>query len=540
MFYNFILFLFTISILFFTITSDPLKICESMYYSPQDLANIKRKTPYLSSATDLWTTDGIAICTAKNIQINPQIISDGAGGAIITWVDFSKNESSFSDIYAQKVNSTGDIQWISNGTIICAANNYQEFSSYIYPNEPQIISDGAGGAIITWEDYRNGVDSDIYIQRVNSKGEVLWVENGTAICTASNDQRYPQIVSDDAGGAIITWEDHRNGVYSDIYIQRVNSKGDVLWVENGTAICIASYSQGIPQICSDNNGGAIITWMDERLGIELAGFFAQRVNSTGQVQWTIDGVSIYITDDWVEHLRVCSDGVGGTILTWMEWRDSPTSNIFAQKVNSSGSIQWGINGTDIYIADELQYVPRICTDGNGGAIITWEYSKYRNRDIYAQRVNSKGDVEWSLNDTAICTEYKDQGVPKICSDGEGGAIIIWEDYRMGLYSDIYTQRVNSTGVKLWSVDGIIINTGNYSKLSPVLCSDGEGGAIITWQDNRNLSTTKEDIYAQRIAVEVEKKKKRKLIPFSSYYLLFTILGILSLVIIIKRNLISKA
>lgn len=80
-----------------------------------------------------------------------------------------------------------------------------------------------GGMILVWIDARNGSDKegayDIYAQRVSSAGAPQWTANGVPVCTAANDQNYPVLVSDGAGGAIITWQDLRNGG-SDIYAQR--------------------------------------------------------------------------------------------------------------------------------------------------------------------------------------------------------------------------------------------------------------------------------------------------------------------------------
>jgi hypothetical protein len=106
-------------------------------------------------------------------------------------------------------------QWIANGTAICNSNNSQ-----IYP---QICGDGAGGAIVTWQDMRSGSDYDIYAQRINSMGAVQWIANGVPVCTASNIQEYPQICSDGARGAIITWQDMRSGSDYDIYTQLTNA-----------------------------------------------------------------------------------------------------------------------------------------------------------------------------------------------------------------------------------------------------------------------------------------------------------------------------
>ena len=100
---------------------------------------------------------------------------------------------------------------------------------------PTMVSDGFGGAIITWHDKRSG-DYDIYAQRVDASGNVLWTIDGVPICTASDYQNAPSIVSDGSGGAIITWGDDRNGGYPDIYAQRVDASGAEQWTKDGVPI----------------------------------------------------------------------------------------------------------------------------------------------------------------------------------------------------------------------------------------------------------------------------------------------------------------
>jgi len=368
-------------------------------------------------------------------------------------------------IYSQKPNSNGVNQWTANGTAISRASGDHK--------SPQIVSDGAGGAIITWE------ESNIYAQKINSNGEIQWDLNGNAICTESGTQKYPQLVNDGVNGTIITWLDNRDGEY-DIYAQKVNSSGIIQWTANGTVICKANGNQEIPKIVSDGAGGAIITWQDSRNG--EYDIYAQKVNSSGEVQWTVNGTTICTANGDQLVPQIVSDGAGGAIISWQDIRDGDY-DIYAQKVNSNGDIQWTVNGTVICTANGHQLVPRLIGDGANGTIISWQDIRDGDYDIYAQKVNSSGDIQWTVNGTAICTANGDQLVPRLIGDGAGGAIITWQDSIDGA-DDIYAQKVNSNGVKQWTTYGKAICTANGDQLVPQLVSDGAGGAIITWDDNR--------------------------------------------------------
>ena len=100
-------------------------------------------------------------------------------------------------------------------------------------------------------------------RRVDGSGAVLWTADGVAVCTATDHQEWPVICSDGSGGAIITWMDSRSG-YADIYAQRVDGSGAVKWTADGVAVCTATPNQYYPTICSDGAGGAIITWSENR------------------------------------------------------------------------------------------------------------------------------------------------------------------------------------------------------------------------------------------------------------------------------------
>ncbi|BBJ24642.1 hypothetical protein [Candidatus Nitrotoga sp. AM1P] len=267
-----------------------------------------------------------------------------------------------------------------------------------------------------------------------------------AVSTAANHQSYPIIISDGSGGAIITWQDARSGT-NDIYAQRINASGVVQWTADGVAISTAAEDQVNSTLTSDGSGGAIITWQDSR--------------NFGPIPFT--GPRIGSTD------------------------------IYAQRINASGVVQWAADGIAISTAANHQSDPTLISDGSGGAIITWQDARSGTNDIYAQRINASGVVQWTADGVGISKAANDQFSPDITSDGSGGAIITWWDFRSGANWDIYAQRIGASGVVQWAADGVAISTASDDQSNPTITSDGSGGAIITWQDFR--SGTNQDIYA---------------------------------------------
>jgi hypothetical protein len=443
--------------------------------------------PAVPAAVAAWPGDptlNVPLCTAANDQVSPVAASDGAGGAIIAWFDY-RNGTDF-DIYVQRVNKEGVPQWRTDGVPLCIAANNQE--------SPAIASDGTGGAIVTWSDRRSGTSSDIYAQRVNAAGVPQWSGDGVALCTADNDQYNPTIVSDGSGGAIVTWQDPRSGNYN-IYAQRVNAAGVPQWAADGVALCIAANDRYNPTVVPDDAGGAIVTWYDGRNGLGYD-IYAQRVNAAGAPQWTPGGVALCTAPNTQSYPTLASDGGGGAIVTWADRRSGSNTDIYAQRVSSAGVPQWAADGVALCTAANVRAYPMIVSDGTDGAIVAWQdYRSGTDFDIYAQRVSAAGVPRWAVDGVALCAAADAQYDPMIVSDGAGGAIVTWYDFRNGTNYDIYAQRVNAAGEQMWTAGGVALCTAANSQVYPSIVPEN-GGAIIAWQDYRSGADS--DIYAQNI------------------------------------------
>jgi hypothetical protein len=422
------------------------------------------------------------------------VVSDGEGGVIVCWQDWRNSNS---DIYAQRIDATGASLWMDGGTALCTEPSGQA--------TPRMIADGAGGVIVGWADYRSG-HFDIYAQRVDASGNVLWTADGIALCTAARNQQFelvapalPTLVSDGTGGAIVSWLDYRaGGSDSDIYAQRVDASGNVLWATDGVVLCSPVSVQWDPAIVSDGAGGAIVAWADLRT--TQWDVYAQRVSASGTVMWDADGIALCTAANGQYYHAAVSDGAGGAIVTWADFRRSTANNdVYAQRVDASGVVQWGPDGIALSTVGTSQWIPKIASDGAGGAIVTWYDNRSGVYDIYAQRVDASATVRWGPEGLALCTAANTQDSPAIAADGAGGAVVVWSDDRSG-EGDIYAQRVDAAGAVPSPPNGFALCTARGSQSSPTILWE-DGVAYVAWEDFRSGGYP--NIYAQRVKPKLD-------------------------------------
>ena len=311
----------------------------------------------------------------------------------------------------------------------------------------------------------------------SSLAQAAWVVDGIPVCLPIGQQNEASVASDGAGGVFVVWSDSRAPVNTDIYVQKIDADGTILTIDTGLPICQATGLQSSPLIVSDGAGGAIIAWQDYRSG-STNDIYAQKIDSFGFIQWAADGVAICTGQTGLALRDIIPDGAGGAIIAWHDRRNFD-NDVFAQRIGAGGTVMWPANGVAVASLAEHQQNPSLATDGAGGAIITWEDRRNGAPDIYAQRIDASGSAVWTANGTAICTAAYAQTAPRIIEDGAGGAIIAWSDIRNNVFFGIYAQRVTPLGTALWTTDGITIVGAMYDQMYCEMVPVGSGEAVIT-------------------------------------------------------------
>jgi hypothetical protein len=288
-----------------------------------------------ANGVPLWTPDGVPICVAGDNQEYPVIVATDIG-ALIAWAD-QRNGTGNRDIYARAITSAGVPMGPADGIAVCNAVG-DETSTVM-------VTDGANGAIVAWTDPRSGAPEKTYAQRLSDTCAPLWAANGVAVTSAPpSGELFPAMVADGAGGAILTWSDFRNAgtTGADVFAQRLSPAGTRLWTAAGVLLCNAAAFQFYPTIATDGASGAIVTWQDQRNGSANNDVYARHVTAAGVAQWgdPSGGLPVSTAPGTQYFPQIASDGSGGAIATWMDIRDT-TTDVYAQRIKSDGTLGGG-------------------------------------------------------------------------------------------------------------------------------------------------------------------------------------------------------
>ena len=215
-------------------------------------------------------------------------------------------------------------------------------------NDVRILGDGEHGAFLAWKDARNGNDNpDIYVQHVDSSGMMLWENNGKPICTDTTDQSTPNLCTDGNGGFILTWSDRRNGGERDVYAQRVSHDGVVLWTNNGVNVAGKPIREHNEKIASDDNGGAFIIWEQYDSIAQIWDIALQRIDANGNLLWNPQGINVTNVVSNKLNPKIQKDKSGGLFVVWQDMRNGLDYDVYAQRFDSQGQRLWGGSGRPV-------------------------------------------------------------------------------------------------------------------------------------------------------------------------------------------------
>jgi len=168
-----------------------------------------------AAGNKLWAEDGVAV----HSQVITRAVRSENGGVIVVW---DSADGQMRRVYAKYIDPDGNVMWDSGdgkGMLI---------SGELTGQDPVIVSDGDGGAVIAWTGFL-GVNRSILAQRVDQNGQLLWNQNGVPLTLYGFNKRNQKIVRTSEGNFVVAWKQHASFLNSDIYAQMIDSDGNLLW-----------------------------------------------------------------------------------------------------------------------------------------------------------------------------------------------------------------------------------------------------------------------------------------------------------------------
>ncbi|MGB6814328.1 MAG: hypothetical protein WBE23_15605 [Candidatus Sulfotelmatobacter sp.] len=471
--------------------------------------------------TVVWTETNLSLVGGDDGEVFDSEIppgigvsDDGAGGAYVVW------EHRFPvEILAQHLDASGQPTWAAGGILV--TNPWTGYQAM-----PRVVSDGAGGVIVVWLDGRAGscdessmAECDIYGQRLDSAGALLWGSAGIPVSTTANNQGVNGLamVSDAAGGAIVAFSDSRAGEGLTVYAQRIDTSGNPVWPANGVLFGQQPNANDTPDIAqveliSDGSGGAIGGWyFTSYIAPSTISLRTQRISASGQLMWgsspvAVPGVSASDPNGTgVQTFGMTTDSSGGAIIvaSWQP-QSATVPVVLAQRISSTGSIAWSQSGMEVSDSTNADLNPAVLSDGSGGVFAAWQDCPNlgSNCHIAMQYLDSSGQANWGAGQILITQEPNQQLAPTLQPNGTGGALVTWTDCRNyptanSCYanSDVYAQDVDASGNSLWQLNGypLLVDPGNqgeqYYVYTPAPATVSvrlqSGDIFLAWPDGRD-------------------------------------------------------
>lgn len=444
-----------------------------------------------------WSAGGVSICGAACQPDIPITIPDGQGGVFVGWRDLRTYSVTHADVYLQRITAAGRIApgWPSGGLPVCDLLEDQEPTS--------LAADGQGGVFVVWIDLReqgpNGVD--LYAQRIRGDGTLApgWPLDGAPVTRAPGQQSVPVIVADGAGGALVVWDDYRDYLLTDfdVYAQHLTASGAVAagWPRDGLPVCVLEGAQGLPRALPDGAGGVIMVWIDER-----GGLYGQRLHGDGTVAagWDANGSLLAPGRSKPE---MAADGAGGFYLSDVTLGQyGLDQEFFLHRFTLDGvrAAGWPAGGVLVCGAPDYRTGLEIAPDDRGGLVLAWYDYRLGASEIYAARVLPDGARPWTVDGVRVSSTqpWSNESDVDIIGDGAGGGYITWE--REITSKEVLVQHLTAHGEVApgWPAGGLKVTPNSIIQFDPVLAPDGAGGAIVVWEQRDAL-----DLLAQRFQLD---------------------------------------
>jgi hypothetical protein len=340
----------------------------------------------------LWGADGIAVSVDADFDPSPRVTETADGDFVVVWG--KSPVAGDGKIMMQRIAADGSLLLPAGGLAVAGDAGED-------PGFPIPVPSGAEGVIVCWVRDISSYMSPRHLRadRFDAAGASTWggqvvVYDETVLPIAY----WPEILPDGAGGAVLLWHRYLGGVYNSA-VQRLDADGNALWPQQGLVVSTLGGMYHIsPTFSFDEASGDTYVFWDERNTDQSAwGISGQRFDAAGSRLWGASGRSFLPTGPlYLYHLSALP-AAGGALLFWI---DEPGGyghdRVRGFRVDAAGNWLWGTEPLDVatLLSGKSRLPAAVAPDGT--ALLVWEDDRGGTVDVYGQNLRPDGSLGGDL------------------------------------------------------------------------------------------------------------------------------------------------
>jgi hypothetical protein len=338
--------------------------------------------------------------------LSPQPIVTGEGDVLIQWIrQTGPFWAANSELYLQKYDYDSIAQWsnpiVAAGPVVFPMGNWSQ----------QSVADADSGSFSAWTEMSGSVQSAV-VQHSNGDGTLSWTGGVDLSTNSSNFRMSPMLtVGEETQELMAVWRE-ANGSQSQrgVYAQRLDSSGNRLWGNNGTAVVALNSNYDYLDLSVAGFGDDLIAAYIEQSVNTNGDIYADRLDTNGNNVWA--GGAATVTNSGSSKSDMMIDkGTGCLFIAWTE-----NDSVYIHCLREDGTLggPYNFSPTEFSLTEPSNNTEIMIDASNvdiGSITFSWDESSDANDDAlyYFMRATSAeiGNYGFGTTATSIGVSYMD-------------------------------------------------------------------------------------------------------------------------------------
>lgn len=383
---------------------------------------------------------------------------------ITLWQDTDAGDT---DIYAQKINSSGLTQW-PEPILLAGGHGVQKILACKSTSDHNFV--------FLYQSSGHNIRPGLFIQKVTSHGQLLWGDRGVQLLPNAEFFFKIILLPNQVGGAYVVYNQFSTN--RNITGLNLDSFGKQLWPVGG--ILLASHSTGIylDGAVSDGEGGFILN------ACEAAGTSRTTKLTRFSAEGTVIGSNpmLATTAFPASRYSILQDASGDFVLWNVIF--ASTAQLALQRMDKQGNLLLSSPQlTSLDILDD-QYTPLTLQSlPDGGLMLSYKYHIWQEKKLMLARFDSNYTLIW---ETPVVQLFDEQqafvGTAQLSASPAGGAWLSWVQVEAEYGpQELRTQYIDPSGTAIWGDGGIELSAASRLLLSPIPLAFTDK-ALFLWYD----------------------------------------------------------